>query len=162
MSSSKFDLAISEIFSPVIHGFNINSDQEMASRFLVFTTMTNEEFYNNEHEELIEIVLQQYNTMFNNAINELLHPFIRNYRNIAKNFIRLDIVNLEVLETEETICTIHTFWLKIIQRKWKKIFNERKKILTYRKSMRHIMERELMGRYKVNHYFPEFKLELIN
>jgi hypothetical protein len=160
--TSKFNLGISEIFSPVIHGLNINSDREMASRFLVFTTISNEEFYNNEHEELIDIVTQQYDRLFDITPNTVLHPFIQTYRNIAKNFIRLDIIKMDVLETEETICTIHTFWIKIIQRKWKKIFNERKKILNYRKNIGNLMSRELMGRYKKNNCFPEFKLGLAN
>lgn len=161
MVLSKFSLAISEIFCPGIHGFNINSDQEMASRFLVFSTFSPEEFYNREHEELIDIVCEQYDTILRNAPNDIaIHPIVRNYLNIAKKFVRIDIVKLEVLETEETICTIHTFWLKIIQRKWKKIYNERKKIMAYRKNIGHLRERELMGRYKTNNYYPEFKLDL--
>jgi hypothetical protein len=33
------------------------------------------------------------------------------------------------LDTGETVCVIKTFWLKIIQRTWKKVFKERRRML---------------------------------
>lgn len=158
MVASKFSLAISEIFCPYIHGINSNSDPLIVDTFLVFATISLEEFYDEEHEEIIELMTTHYNTILNNTSIELHHPFIRNYRNIARNFIRLEIVKLNFLYTGELVCTMHTFWIKIIQRKWKKIYMERKNILYYRKKLCNMMNRELIGKYKINNYYPHFKL----
>jgi hypothetical protein len=46
-------------------------------------------------------------------------------------------------------CVIKTFWIKIIQRVWKRVFRERRHILEGRKTLVSIKYRELNG------YFPE-------
>lgn len=161
-ASSKFELGISEIVCPRIHvssNFILNNNSNIVSKFLVYTTYTAKEFYDNEHVSLISMVYNEFNNLItNNTI--ITHPYIRNYREIAKNFIRFDILSIEVLETGETVCTIHTHLIKIIQRKWRKIYNERKTILMYRKKLRNLRERELTGKYKVRHDYPDFKLGL--
>jgi len=65
-----------------------------------------------------------------NAINNIRHPTIRNYSNIIhrENYIKPEIGHCIDLPTGETIVIIKTIWLKIIQRKWKKVFAERKRI----------------------------------
>ena len=127
MLQSKFELGISEICCPYIHGTaphilygfpNMDNNSDIVSRFLVYSTHSSQEFYDNEHIGLIEHVHSSYDERMNNDAT-FTHPHIRNYREIAKKLIKLDIISLEVLETRETVCTIHTFWIKIIQRKAK-------------------------------------------
>jgi hypothetical protein len=51
--------------------------------------------------------------------------------NISKHNIsyQLHLAQCIQLATGETVCVIKTFWLKIIQRTWKKVFKERRRML---------------------------------
>lgn len=59
------------------------------------------------------------------------HPIIRNYYNIVtrEDYIKPEIAQCIVLPTEETIAILKTFWIRIIQRNWKKVFYNRKTII---------------------------------
>lgn len=59
------------------------------------------------------------------------HPTIRNYYNIIhrEDYIKPEIGLCILLPTSESIVIIKTVWIKIIQRKWKKVFVERKRII---------------------------------
>lgn len=56
---------------------------------------------------------------------------IRNWVNIMKRpeYYGLQLAQCITFQTGETVCIIKTFWLRIIQRTWKKVFKERKRIL---------------------------------
>jgi hypothetical protein len=49
-----------------------------------------------------------------------------------------------------TCCVLKTFWIRILQRKWRKIFNERKHILQIRKRLDSLRFRELNGIWPKN------------
>lgn len=49
-----------------------------------------------------------------------------------------------------TCCILKTFWIRILQRKWRKIFNERKRILQIRKRIDSLRFRELNGKWPLN------------
>ena len=53
---------------------------------------------------------------------------IRNFEIIVTNewYIKPEIAQCILLNSGHTICILKTFWLKIIQRKWKNIFKQRK------------------------------------
>jgi hypothetical protein len=55
------------------------------------------------------------------------HPIIRNYSNIVskENYLKPEIAQCIILPTQETIAILKTFWIRIIQRKWKKVFKLR-------------------------------------
>ena len=59
-----------------------------------------------------------------------------------------------------TYCILKTFWIKIIQRRWKKVFRERERILRGRKTLASIKYRELNGcfpeGYRVMPWFSLF------
>lgn len=59
-----------------------------------------------------------------NAIN-IPHPTIRNYKKIVNSpkYISLQIGEYITLPTLETVAILKTFWLRILQRKWKKYYN---------------------------------------
>ena len=62
------------------------------------------------------------------------HPTIRNYHNIISkpNYIKQEIGEYIILPTQEAIAILKTFWIRIIQKKWKKVFQERKNIIRKR------------------------------
>ena len=53
---------------------------------------------------------------------------IKNFENIVTNewYIKPEIAQCILLESGHTVCIIKTFWLKLIQRKWKNIIKLRK------------------------------------
>jgi hypothetical protein len=84
------------------------------------------------------------------------HPSIRNYKSIVekKNFLQLEIAECILLE-DYLICIIKTFWIKLIQRSWKKVFQIRKRILTLRQCYFSLSYREKYGKWPKEYlYLP--------
>ena len=77
------------------------------------------------------------------------HPTIRNYHNIVlrQNYIKPEIGQYIILPTQEAIAILKTFWIRIIQRKWKKIFQDRKNILSKRCNIFNLSSRQIYGRW---------------
>jgi hypothetical protein len=77
------------------------------------------------------------------------HKTIRNYHNIINrsDYIRPEIGECFELITGEQIVIIKTIWLKIIQRKWKKVFAKRQLIIKYRSSPSSLTFRQLTGKW---------------
>jgi len=87
------------------------------------------------------------------------HPTIRNYHNIIskKDYIRKEIGECIVLPTQETIAILKTFWLRIIQKKWKNIFKERQIILKKRNLPYSLYEREILHNWLYTYNLPGLK-----
>lgn len=141
-------IAICEIFHPIIHGTDENSSIGIENHFLVSETFEFEEFYNNSYKEMLTIYQGEYN-QYSRVLNRIKHPTIRNYNNIIKdkNYIKLDIVYIDELAGGETVGYIKTFWIKLIQRRWKKIYKQRQDILKQRMLPKSIREREITGKW---------------
>lgn len=77
------------------------------------------------------------------------HPTIRNYRNIVSNsnYIKPEIGEYIILPTLEAVAILKTFWLRIIQKKWKKVFQKRKDIIKQRCYLSNLSIREIRGRF---------------
>jgi len=77
------------------------------------------------------------------------HKTIRNYYNIISrpDYIKPEIGECIELATGEQIVIIKTIWLKIIQRKWKKVFAKRQQIIKYRLSPSSLSFRQLTGKW---------------
>jgi hypothetical protein len=77
------------------------------------------------------------------------HPTIRNYHNIISrpNYIKPEIGEYILLPTQEAVAILKTVWLRIIQRKWKKVFAERQNIIKYRCYPSSLREREIYGKW---------------
>lgn len=78
-----------------------------------------------------------------------VHPTIRNYKNIIRNpnYIKPEIGEYIILPTQESIAILKTFWLRIIQKKWKKVFKERKNVIKQRCHISNLSIREIRGRW---------------
>jgi len=141
-------IAICEILHPIIHGQDENSSAGIETHFLVTETFELEDFYNNSYKEMLTIYQREYNG-YSRVLNRLKHPTIRNYNNIIKdkNYIKIDIVFVEELSGNESVGYIKTFWIKLIQRRWKKIYKQRQDILKQRMLPKSIREREITGKW---------------
>lgn len=143
-------IAICELFHPRIHGKDENSSIGIENHFLVAETFELEDFYNNSYQDTINAVQADYKRVSRKFCNKYLqHPTIRNYNKIIEtnNYIKIDIVCVDELTGNETVGYIKTFWIKIIQRRWKKIYKQRQDILKQRMLPKSIREREITGKW---------------
>lgn len=70
---------------------------------------------------------------------------------------------LKVVKNSERNCVIiKTFWLKIVQRKWKKVFAEKKKTIQQMKSYNWLRYREIYGKNPNGNYIPSLRGMLSN
>ena len=89
----------------------------------------------------------------------MAHPTIKNYKKIVtrKDYIKPEIAEC-YLKKGVLVAILKTFWLKIIQRKWKKICAERQTILQNRKSIYNIRYREIHGKWNsLCSYLPSIR-----
>jgi len=74
---------------------------------------------------------------------------IRNYVNIIRNplYIQPQIAECHYLSNRECVCVLKTFWLRLVQRTWKRICKERKDIIQRRMLISSLKYREIRGRW---------------
>jgi len=148
-------IAICELFHPIIHGKDENSSIGIENHFIVTETFELAEFYDNSYQDTITALQADYkkiskkNSKKNSKLSKNKHPTIRNYNKIIEknNFIKVDIIQIDELSGNESVGYIKTFWIKIIQRRWKKIYKQRQDILKQRMLPRSIRERQLTGNW---------------
>ena len=130
--NSKYDLAFCEIFNSKIHGKNSNSSKNIDSHFLIFRTLCINEFYTiTQFIPISDFICTIRDDYITNITNNYSHPVIRNYNKILikKHYISLEIIECVELEGGEQVAIYKTFWLRIIQRKWKRYCESKKKRL---------------------------------
>ena len=131
---SKYCLAYCEIFNSKIHGKDDSSSKNIDSHYLIFKTLQNDEFHNDanfmEISNDICIIRENIRNRYSKYSN-YSHPVIRNYSEILiiKNYMSLEIIECVELEGGEHVAIYKTFWLRIIQRKWKRYCESKKKRL---------------------------------
>lgn len=145
ISRTKYNIILCEIFNDKIHGTPIN--EKLNSHFLI-----------NSRFKILDISVTNnvcihynsfYSTLHLTNPNKLNHKYIRNYKNIITNesYIKPEIAECFYLETGECIAILKTFWIRLIQRKWKNILSERKKIIQKRCSIKSLLYREIYGKW---------------
>lgn len=184
-NKNKLYLMICELHNPYIHGKTDDSDPNIENHYLVYNRYdpkTGISFsYLDEYQELdtddeydsedemddvglckiqdeINFLREMYSNPSNlNYQNYNNHPTIRNYYNIVTkpSYIKLEIGEYIILPTHEAIAILKTFWIRIIQKKWKKVYNERKNIIKKRCNLYNLSIREKYGRWpKTCNYLP--------
>jgi hypothetical protein len=113
-----------------------DSDNGINSDFTISTIDEFAEYYNDDY--YVSCVISH---------NLEPHSIIRNYENIISkpDYIKPEIAECIVLETQHCVAIIKTIWIRLIQRKWKKVYAERKNILRKRMSTASLSTRELTG-----------------
>ncbi len=129
--ASKYKLAFCEFFNSDLHGKNESSSPNIDSQFLILRTINIHTFlyHHNSITRFIGIIRRQYVLYINTTSYQ--HPVIRNYKNAVakKNYVSLEIIELVELEGGEHVAIYKTFWLRIIQRMWKKHCNRKKEMV---------------------------------
>jgi hypothetical protein len=131
-------IAICERFNPHIHGYDENSSPGITEHFLIYTIIELNEFNDNSYKAELR-QLQRYNKE-----------------------IRLEIIQADELTPgQEQVCYLKTFWLRIVQRRWKKVFKLRKELLRKRSCIKALQERQRTGKWPIElRDYPAFKLQL--
>jgi hypothetical protein len=168
-NNKKYYLMLCELHYPGRHGKTEDSDPNIETHYLVYDRISYshldeyEEYdTDNDSDNSDDDSEDEYNNVFiklnseikwlrehySNSLNTLYlenHPTIRNYHNIIKNpnYIKAEIGEYVILPTQEAIAILKTFWLRIIQKKWKKVFQERKNIIKQRCNLLNLLTREL-------------------
>lgn len=167
---NKWHLLLCELHFPSIHGKTNDSCTNIETHYLVYDIydpITELSFQNFQIEDdydpdnFDDNILSQldndiyelkhkylkisrcYNTWFKCK----QHPTIRNYHNIISNpnYIKPEIGEYIILPTQETIAILKTIWIKIIQKKWKKIFKQQQKIIRERCKIQNLKIRQMTG-----------------
>ena len=155
--NSKYKILIPEIFNKSIHGFTSESDPNIFGQFMVieyFTYKSNmfisDLFYNANNT--CKFYKKCY---YDKKCKNLKDEYIRNYNNIIKrsNYIKPEIGEIRYLRGDECVCIIKTFWIKIIQRAWKKIYKTRQQIFRMRCRPDSIVYRQITGKFPDNCVF---------
>ena len=168
-NQSIYLLGICELFNENIHGFiQGESSPEIYYHYFMRNEISIQEFY--EDIRMVEEMCQRLNYYYTNRICRipyyyLYHP-IPNYRKIIQSnqsqssydyrYIKPEIIERIILpKGGECIAIIKTFWLRIIQRTWKKVFLKQKEILNKRMSIYCIKYLEIHGSYPSDcSYYP--------
>ena len=117
-------------------------------------------FYNTSF--FLKIYKSKYNQLNNMLKN---HSIIRNYKQIVaqQNYIQLHIAKVIYLSGLECVAILQTFWIKIIQRTWKKIYKKRCIVIALRKSPISLFYKERYGKWSDNClYLPSLQGLLSN
>ena len=155
---ASYKLAICEVFHPDLHGQDENSSPNINSHFLVYTMIDLPDFYNNSYLSE-ENSYRRYRRAIQLLHGSPAHPMIRDYNKVATKYIRLEIIQADLLSGQEEVAYLKTFWLRIVQRRWKKIYKDRKEILRQRGQVKAMQERQRTGNWpKHLRNWPLFKL----
>ena len=172
--TNKYNLLLCELHHPGIHGKTNNSAANIETHFLIHDRFdghgypiknqdedTEEEDTEDETDEdedvadynitsVMEFLKNQYSDPANFNLRYFeSHPTIRNYRNIINNsnYIKPEIGEYIVLPTQEAVAILKTFWLRILQRKWKNVFKERLNIMKMRSNPICVYARQITGKW---------------
>jgi len=145
-------IGICELHNELIHGFDEYSSPSIKGHYIVMEKFSTYHKFLNDDLTVIDddtnlIDLYQYKYLVLLRYTPFIlksHEFIRNYHTIIQsvNYIQPHIVECVYLPEPggECIAIIKTFWLKIVQRTWKRIYKQRMAIL---KSIPFLRSREI-------------------
>ena len=171
INTGRFNLVLCEILNKNIHGNDANID----GHYLIinkFDASTGSAIcsdsgsdsgsdYDSEEDDdsssSLELFTNDYNDYYHQIQLTVKHSFIRNYKYIIArpDYIRPEIAECIVLPSQHTVAIIKTIWIKIIQRKWKKVYAERKRIIKLRMLYSSLKTREITGKWPSScNYLP--------
>ena len=138
-SPTKYNIVLCEIYNNKIHGVNRDA---LINQYMVVATF--------KHFDVAYLnrMSRFYNGSYVNNINKITpHSCIRNYTHIITrpNYVKPEIAHSIRLEGGEQVCIIKTFWIRLIQRAWKRVFRERQYGVRRRGNPRSLMNRQLTG-----------------
>lgn len=174
-NKSRFNLVLCEILNTHLHGNDDNIDGhyliinkfDASTGSAIYSGSEDDDsesddddysVYSDDSDSSLSLFTNEYNDYYHQQVpNTVKHSTIRNYRNIIArpDYIRPEIAECIVLPSQHTVAIIKTIWIKIIQRKWKKVYAERNKIIKTRMQYSSLKTREITGRWPQScNYLP--------
>lgn len=149
INHSKYILGMCDLYHPVLHGDIIDGKEEILSRFLYMTDTDLE-----SSEQMISLRMSNLRAITNNngGVNCLNHPIVRNYQKLTYHNYHMAPQIIEICDGpyDYTTAIIKTHFIRLLQRKWKKICAERKRVIALRKHPKSIQYRTIHGRWPAN------------
>ena len=144
-SPTKYNIVLCELYNNTHGTPNINSQH------LYYNYLTIYRFKTLDINEINEIVFV-YNDCYEFIENRNILSPIRNFENIStrENYVKPEIAECVVLESGHNVSILKTFWLRLVQRRWKNIFRNRKNILRLRCQSTTLKFREVNGHWPAN------------
>ena len=108
-------------------GLDENSSPDIKSHWLIMDIIDVKDFYGDLNE-----------------IQDTLR-FYRHHSLQGSEYIQLNLITYQYLNGQEFVAVSKLYWIKLVQRTWKKIFKERKEKITMRKSPKELQYRAIHG-----------------
>jgi hypothetical protein len=160
---SKYNLILCELYNQTIHGLDENSDPNIQTHYILIdkyepfseTYIDNNEVEDDYDDPLTDMQsdILSYNEFYVRQMRIIcfnMNPSpIRNYRTIVSrpNYIQREIGEVIILPTFEEIAILKTFWIRMIQKKWKKVYQQRKIIINRRMTPSSIYYWQVNGKW---------------
>jgi len=161
---STYTIGLGMLWDRHIHG---KYPDDLKDKWIVMDTISERNFNPDSVSELVNFykhhtgeLVSNMNAYLTNPIAEFGvssesvlshfdHPVYPNYHNILQNekYFTIDIFDMKCLPTWEIIGVKKTYWIRMIQRRWKKLYKERLNIITKRKNPKALMYRQLHGKW---------------
>jgi hypothetical protein len=102
--------------------------------------------------------IRQNSIIFANSISpktflkftfQLIMDYLKSYSIIYIKNPKLHIMKLQIDQDGTYNVLLKTHWIRLIQRHWKRVYKEKKEILTKRRSIQSIKSFELKGKYEI-------------
>lgn len=144
-SLTKYNIIICELYNKNIHGKT--NDLKLKESYL--TIYRYKIFDIREIIEDAEFYYSQYRILNNNRKK---HDIYRNYQNIVnrENYIKPEIAECIYLENGMCIAILKTFWIRLIQRRWRNIYIKRIEIIRKRSNIKSLKYREIYGEWNID------------
>jgi hypothetical protein len=153
ISRTKYNIVLCELYNIKKHGYP--STNIVENNYLTVVR------FKKLNMSLIECeTWNWYNYNMSQISHFTPHNIFRNYEYILRreDLIRPEIAECIYLSGGECVSILKTFWIRIIQRKWKKILVERKEKLKLRKQIKSLIYRETIGKWPSSClYLPSLK-----
>ena len=149
-SVPKYCLGLCILWSKDIHGHNNSSSTGIETHWLLHEEIMLDEFYEQDLDwiENYRQNIEGYLSMMSQNLS-MHHPLLRNYTDIVSRPLnpKIDIIIKEYLPGQEAVAYIKTFWLRLIQKRWKKIYHNRKFIIRNRCNIENLRYRQIHGKW---------------
>ena len=141
--SSPTCLLVADLIHPSVHGVTSDSSPGIPGHYLTVERYDPDEFMENEHLPLINIV--RIATRCERRTRK--HPYIRAYTDVVTrpDYCTLHIGKTHDLPGGENVAILKTHWLRIVQRRYKRLHAERIQLAKARSQPASMIHRETTG-----------------
>jgi len=171
-NKNKFRIVLCAIYDKKKHGFTADSDPNIHGQYLVLDSyryINSRNYFkiddnvsdmstdsdDEEKEENIYEICEWYNKLYEISFirsqNQSRYTALENaHLRRRPYFIKPEIAECFYLSGQEKVAILKTFWLRLIQRTWKKIFVQRKEVWEKRKQVCNILYWQMRGTWPNN------------